>query len=317
MQSARMASEIHRRRTGRGLKVTEEIVVKEEMYEEEEDDLPRQYKYLTAHLQTNSPAMNNRVNAYITTQAAMATMARYNEVNRLFSESFPSATAYQQQLNRSMYMNPLMNNGDGQFPSCSSPPPAVSPTMTNESYQGVVDHGASTAKRSPPPGNSISSPPALSPASGTASSPELTETPYQTPAQAFPNIDPQLQQHTSAFTSELPNEVKMMASIDMADPMASHFLGGNPSAFQLFGQHPNDQLKLDTNQATSQYSDMTPIPLSADPSHDSALFSPSSGFASPFDTHFDSTFEFNRMGTPGPGGNEGAWESFVDFGSEQ
>ena len=126
VQSARMASEIHRRRTGRGLKVTEEIVVKEEMYEEEEDDLPRQYKYLTAHLQTNSPAMNNRVNAYITTQAAMATMARYNEVNRLFSESFPSATAYQQQLNRSMYMNPLMNNGDGQFPSCSSPPPAVS-----------------------------------------------------------------------------------------------------------------------------------------------------------------------------------------------
>lgn len=318
VQSARMASEIHRRRTGRGLKVTEEIVVKEEMYEEEEDDLPRQYKYLTAHLQTNSPAMNNRVNAYITTQAAMATMARYNEVNRLFSESFPSATAYQQQLSQSMYMNPLMNNGDNQFPSSASPSQAVSPTLTNEAYQGL-DRRASTAtaKGSPPSGTSISSPPALSPASGTTSSPELRGTPYQTPAQAFPNIDPQLQQQTSAFTSELPNEVKMMANIDMSDPMASHFLGGNPSAFQLFGQHPNDQLKLDTNHVTSPYSDVTSMPPSADPSHDSALFSPSSGFTSPFDAQFDGTFDFNRMGTPGAGGNEGAWESFVDFGSEQ
>lgn len=317
VQSARMASEIHRRRTGRGLKVTEEIVVKEEMYEEEEDDLPRQYKYLTAHLQTNSPAMNNRVNAYITTQAAMATMARYNEVNRLFSESFPSATTYQQQLNQSIYMNPLMNNGDSQFSSSSSTQ-AVSPTVTNEAYHGV-DRRASTANGSPHSATAISSPPALSPASGTTDSPESRGTPYQTPAQAFPNIDPQLQQQSSAFTSELPNEVKMMANIDMSDPMAPHFLGGDPTAFQLFGQHPNDQLKLDTNQATSPYSDpysdVTSMPPSADPSHDSALFSPSSGFTSPFDAQFDGTFEFNRIGTPG--GNEGAWESFVDFGSEQ
>lgn len=316
MQSARMASEIHRRRTGRGLKVTEEIVVKEEMYEEEEDDLPRQYKYLTAHLQTNSPAMNNRVNAYITTQAAMATMARYNEVNRLFRESFPSATAYHQQLNQSMYMSPLMNNGDSQFPSCSSPSQMVSPTvMPHETYQGA-DRRASSAKGSPPSGTSISSPPALSPSSGTTNSPELRGTPYQTPAQAFPNIDPQLQQ-TSAFTSELPNEVKMMANISMSDPMAPHFLGGNPSAFQLFGQHPNDQLKIDTNEDTSPYGDVTSMPPSADSSHDSAFFSPSSAFTSTFDAQFDGTFEFSRMGTPGPGGNEGAWESFVDFGPEQ
>ena len=106
----------------------------------------------------------------------------------------------------------------------------------------------------------------------------------------------------------------MMANIDMSDPMASHFLGGNPSAFQLFGQHPNDQLKIDTHQA---YSDVSSLQPSADPTHDSALFSPSSGFASAFDAQFDGTFGFNRVGTPGAGGNEGAWESFVDFGSEQ
>ncbi|KAK8874982.1 hypothetical protein PGQ11_005496 [Apiospora arundinis] len=315
VQSARMASEIHRRRTGRGLKVTEEIVIKEEMYEEEEDDLPRQYKYLTAHLQTNSPAMNHRVNAYITTQAAMATMARYNEVNKLFSESFPSANAYQQQLNQSMYMSPLMNNGGAQF-SPTSPTQAPTPASHADQY-GSMARRISTASTQASAPNAVSSPPALSPVSGPTDTSESRSTPFQTPAQAFPPLDPQLQQSSSSiFTSELPNEVKMMANVDMSDPMASHFFGGaNPSAFQLFGQHPSDDLKLDTLNA-AQLSDVQDGPGSPQQSlnygPDSALYSPMDPF-----NGLDGDFDFSRMGTPGIGMNEGAWESFVDFGSEQ
>ncbi|KAK8055607.1 hypothetical protein PG993_000834 [Apiospora rasikravindrae] len=295
VQSARMASEIHRRRTGRGLKVTEEIVIKEEMYEEEEDDLPRQYKYLTAHLQTNSPAMNHRVNAYITTQAAMATMARYNEVNKLFSESFPSANAYQQQLNQSMYMSPLMNNGSSHF-TPASPTQAATPTTHGDQYRNTTRR-ISTASTHASASNAHSVP---DPHTGVP-----------------PRLTPQLQQSTpSIFTSELPNEVKMMANVDMNDPMASHFFGGaNPSSFQLFGQHPDDNLKLDTLNA-AQLSDVQSGPGSPQQSlnygPDSALYSPMDPFGG-----LDGDFDFSRMGTPGMGMNEGAWESFVDFGSEQ
>ncbi|KAI1139131.1 hypothetical protein F5Y05DRAFT_403722 [Hypoxylon sp. FL0543] len=323
VQSARQASEIHRRRTGRGLKVSEEIVLKEEMYEEEEDDLPRQYKYLTAHLQTNSHDMNHRVNAYITTQAAMATMARYNEVNRLFSESFPAAVAYQQHLNSSAYMAPLMNS-DGNFSSrmsisgSSHSSPATRTHSVSSASQ--FDRRDSTTIGSPIPHSSataMSSPPALTPGSSTdAETCESKSTPYQTPSAFSPlHLDPQLAQQSasSAFTSELPNEVKMMANIDMADPMAMHFMGDNPSAYQMFGPYPGDSVTQEdpvngkTDQGTETFT-----------SHDAPI--PDDSFLASLDASVNlldaSTDSYSRLGTPAGGTGDG-WESFVDFGSEQ
>ncbi|KAI1080384.1 hypothetical protein F5B20DRAFT_110944 [Whalleya microplaca] len=313
VQSARMASEIHRRRTGRGLKVSEEIVVKEEMYEEEEDDLPRPYKYLTAHLQTNSPDMNHRVNAYITTQTAMATMARYNEVNRLFSESFPSAMGYQQQLSNSMYMDPLMNSGSfspAQSGSNQGSPSSRTQSVSTQSQFSNNDRRESAA-------TTISSPPALTPTSATTEMSEPKSTQYQTPStMSSLQIDPQLvQQSTSSiFTSELPNEVKMMANIDMNDPMAMHLLGDAPSPFQMFGQNPNDSIKQETtaednmdesNYATSSFD--APLP-------DDSFFSPVEGSMGFLDIPSD---DYTRLGTPGGGTGGDGWESFVDFGSEK
>lgn len=51
--------------------MTEQDVINEEMYEEEDDDLPLQYRRLTAHLQTNSVDFNRRLAAYLTNQVAM------------------------------------------------------------------------------------------------------------------------------------------------------------------------------------------------------------------------------------------------------
>lgn len=70
IESARRASEIHKKRTGRALRVTEQDVVNEEMYEEEDDDLPAQYRRLTAHLQTNSAEFNRKLHAYLATHQA-------------------------------------------------------------------------------------------------------------------------------------------------------------------------------------------------------------------------------------------------------
>ncbi|KAH8668434.1 hypothetical protein BX600DRAFT_510532 [Xylariales sp. PMI_506] len=300
VQSARMASEIHRRRTGRGLKVTEEIVIKEEMYEEEEDELPRHYKYLTAHLQTNSSSMNHRVNAYISTQTAMATMARYNEINRLFNESFPNASTYRDQMSQSMYMAPLMNNGNNAnttysptSPTSSADAGSVPPLMgkTDRRMSTMSSISTTSSTRNVP---SAMSPPALSPASGTTETPESRSTPYQTPAQAFSTLDTHLQHAGSSFTSELPNEVKLMANIDMNDPMAPYYFGGNPTGLQMFGEHPD---KL--NELVGSTGSASP--------HDSAdlgadmIFSPVDAFSG----HFDGTMP------------DGAWDSFVDFGADQ
>jgi hypothetical protein len=71
MESARRASAVHRLRTGRGLRITEEGVINEEMYEEEDDDLPVQYRRLTAHLLNVNTDFGRRLNEYITNHQAL------------------------------------------------------------------------------------------------------------------------------------------------------------------------------------------------------------------------------------------------------
>ncbi|OAQ66474.1 hypothetical protein VFPPC_08024 [Pochonia chlamydosporia 170] len=100
VQSARQASEIHKKRTGKGFKVSEEIVMKEEMYEEEDDDMPRSIHLLNANMQTPSADMNLRLESYLANKVAFSqalaqsNMAwRDNEINRAFAESFPNAAS--------------------------------------------------------------------------------------------------------------------------------------------------------------------------------------------------------------------------------
>ncbi|ETS75458.1 hypothetical protein PFICI_12402 [Pestalotiopsis fici W106-1] len=311
-----MASEIHRRRTGRGLKVTEEIVIKEEMYEEEEDDLPRQFRHLTRHLQTNSPTMNHRVSAYITTQAAMASMARYNEVNRLFSESFPSAAALQQQLNNSIYMAPLMTNNSHFSPTSPTMP---SPSAQTDSSFPGMDRRISTATTAT---TSCSTPPALSPSpsSHTISTPDLRLTPRQSSAQMYPPLDvqPQQQQHTSAFTSELSNEAKMlgMVNIDVNDPMAQYFFGGDSSSFNFYDPQSNKSSQpalADNNESAFDSGDNVSPTDTTPTAADEILYSPMEGT---FNSHFEN---YSQAGTPSAAGlmADPGWDNFIDFGSEQ
>jgi hypothetical protein len=67
MESARRASVIHEKRTGRALRVTEADVINEEMYEEI-NDLPSEYRRLNAHLQIQSTNFDRRLLAYLATQ---------------------------------------------------------------------------------------------------------------------------------------------------------------------------------------------------------------------------------------------------------
>ena len=93
VESARRASEIHKRRTGRSLRVTEQDVVNEEMYEEEDDDLPMQYRRLTAHLQTGSADFNRRLAAYLTNHVAMRS-ALDQAITSSYAQQYPGAPQF-------------------------------------------------------------------------------------------------------------------------------------------------------------------------------------------------------------------------------
>lgn len=69
MESARRASAIHEKRTGRALRITEAEVINEEMYEEI-NDLPTEYRRLNAHLHTQSADFDRRLLAYLSCQMA-------------------------------------------------------------------------------------------------------------------------------------------------------------------------------------------------------------------------------------------------------
>ncbi|XWW92338.1 hypothetical protein V2A60_000261 [Cordyceps javanica] len=130
VQSARMASDIHKRRTGKSFRITEQVVLNEEMYEEEDDDLPRSYRLLG---QSASPGdMNHRVEAYLSNKVAMSTILartndewRQNEVNKRFAQLFPQHANFETQRQASS-MSPAAPN---------SPPQAQSPQQQQQQQQ--------------------------------------------------------------------------------------------------------------------------------------------------------------------------------------
>lgn len=89
-----MASKIHKERTGKGLKISEEIVSKEEMYEEE-DDIPSFYRF------AGSLPFPPRFQAYATLQSGLhnitAADANHQRVHSAFAQAFPHLNGTPQQ----------------------------------------------------------------------------------------------------------------------------------------------------------------------------------------------------------------------------
>ncbi|KAK5108657.1 hypothetical protein LTR62_008148 [Meristemomyces frigidus] len=128
VESARRASEIHKRRTGRSLRVTEQDVINEEMYEEEDDDLPMQYRRLTAHLQTQNVDFNRRLQAYLVNQVAMrqAVGGAQNDAMQMGNQAFN---------NQQQFMNPgfMQMQQPGVQPGSMMPPQMY--TQTPQTYR--------------------------------------------------------------------------------------------------------------------------------------------------------------------------------------
>jgi hypothetical protein len=141
IESARRASEIHKKRTGRALRVTEQDVINEEMYEEEDDDLPTQYQRLNAHLHTTSVMFNKKLHDYIATQHGVRNMFMSQYQNQgpaypQYGQQYPANGGAFPQANN--WLNPSMLPPQ-QFPPSSpqgfQPAPPYSPT-TAQPQQG-------------------------------------------------------------------------------------------------------------------------------------------------------------------------------------
>lgn len=81
-------------------------MINEEMYEEEDDDLPLQYRRLTAHLQTGSADFNRRLAAYLTNQVAMR-----SAMEQMVHESNPqqyNAMSANYQNYQNMFQSPML-----------------------------------------------------------------------------------------------------------------------------------------------------------------------------------------------------------------
>lgn len=286
VQSARMASEVHKKRTGKCLKVSEESVVKEEMYEEEED-LPCQYQALAGHLQTSSTGVGCRTSAYLTSRIAIESHAHQQEVNRLFAEQFPHAEQVSRQLSQSAYYQQLQINTAGQgsltSPDFAQMGLAASKTAFHRDRSISIPHATteissrrpSTTPDTPPPsrhqGSIDDTPsPTLTPSSGPTAimQPYLTLTFAQ--AQATCPIDPLLSAFStmpmsSSFTAELPTEAKMLASL-INNPADDVFLGCELTGsegleFPNYIQASDDTCTIDLETAKQE---CTP-PLEEDP----------------------------------------------------
>ncbi|KAB5575286.1 hypothetical protein GE09DRAFT_590525 [Coniochaeta sp. 2T2.1] len=364
VQSARMASEIHKKRTGKGFKISEEIVMKEEMYEEEEDDLPRHYRALAAHLHTSSPDMNSRLSAYLTGQVAMASMARQKEVDKLFAESFPNAARMGLQMQQSAYFQGLQAAGGPSSPQQQQQQPhspqfsTGDPVRRPSSLSVAHSHfsgNSNSYMHSPLPQqqqqqqqqqherrpSADSSPPVLSPETGhTDASSSSHSTPHFTPAQQYhPYIAPQSLSHNhhhqqqqqqqqqmthhhqqqqpqfqSSFTSELPQDAKLLANINLSDPLAGAFYGMPHMGALASNSHSDTFDYAQFNSSGSGIPDDSSISkqLAAYPQggqqqtdYFHAAMQPQGRYV---DFHHG---QESRIGTPG-GGEGDSWDNWID-----
>ncbi|KAI4230560.1 MAG: hypothetical protein LQ349_006188 [Xanthoria aureola] len=272
VESARRASEIHKRRTGRSLRVTEQDVVNEEMYEEEDDDLPMQYRRLTAHLQTGSADFNRRLSAYLTNHVAMRS-ALDQAITNSYAQQYPNAPQFAHN-QAPMYPSPFMHQGmtPAQSPQSYMQSPYSSASTANfrpssarpiptPSHHSPTSYGQSPPTTSSPADvpdqrrssmqsksaspvavrtpQSMHARPSL-PLLTTSGQPPPESTSSQTPVSMQPHQVPPTPtslyspQELGPFTTSLPPESQMLlgSALDVKDPMNSILMGGNDG----FGQ---------------------------------------------------------------------------------
>ena len=172
--------------------MTEQDVINEEMYEEEDDDLPYQYRRLTAHLQTGSADFNRRLAAYLTNHVAMRT-ALDQAIASSYAQQFANAPHLASQ-NRAA--------AAAAAATSSNPAEAYFPSPMLPQYQNQHQHQHQHQSPISPPPSAISpadGAPALSPSIATASS---RPSPYPLPGSAALRQQQMLHRRGSSLSAQ-------------------------------------------------------------------------------------------------------------------
>lgn len=221
--------------------MTEQDVINEEMYEEEDDDLPLQYRRLTAHLQTGSADFNRRLAAYLTNQVAMRS-AMEHMVNNSYQPQYPGAPQYQQNLN--MFQSPMMPQHSNPHSPMSSYRQQPYPSPHHPNFRAMHGRAYSTAavpqqQHTPPtPHQSMdhrrmSTPGAIPPSSTPINTDGIKPDPdygRQTQSATMPNGNfAPLWQDMGPFTTSLPPEAQQMLgpALDPHDPFQAMMMNGS------------------------------------------------------------------------------------------
>jgi hypothetical protein len=254
--------------------VTEQDVINEEMYEEEDDDLPMQYRRLTAHLQTGNADFNRRLSAYLTNHVAMRS-ALEQSISNSYAQQYPNAPQFAAQ---PMFPSPMLaHQGQQQMMQPSQSPsmyrqaPYPSPRTQQQTFQPAPHHRSA----------SIATPQELSAASHspivndsrrmsmptvqtTSVSPTQDRTPVSassTTSQQRPSFPqgsfsqqynpvaydmPTFNNNFSPFTTALPAESQGLlgSMMNMNDPLSQMMMQGSdtlPGNFYDFSNQPLSQ----------------------------------------------------------------------------
>ena len=217
------------------------------MYEEEDDDLPLQYRRLTAHLQTGSADFNRRLAAYITNQVAMRS-AMDHMVNNSYAQQYPNAQQYPQ-ARPNMFQSPMLPQQQMTHSPTNSYRAAPYPSPHQQNFRNMHNRAYSTAVlpttgNSPPtPATShhsldqrrMSTPASLQPGAsaahikteGAQADPEYMR---QTQSATMPTGHfPPLWQDMGPFTTSLPPESQQMLgpALDTSDPFNAMLMNGS------------------------------------------------------------------------------------------
>ena len=281
VESARRASEIHKRRTGRSLRVTEQDVINEEMYEEEDDDLPLQYRRLTAHLQTNSVDFNRRLAAYLTNQVAMRS-AMEQMVNNSYNQSqYPNHPQYAGNPQQALYNSPIMHQNVAQSPtgayrsapypsphqagfrqthgraySVATPNDVAGNTVTSQGTSTPSNYGDNRRMSTPAKVSASPGPRSLD-MNGVKPDPDYQrQTQSATPAQSGYHAGnfPPLWQDMGPFTTSLTPEAQQLLgpALDANDPFTSALMAGSENYTS------NPYYPWGNTQGSSKLGQMTP-----------------------------------------------------------
>jgi hypothetical protein len=279
MDSAYKASALHKRRTGKGFKLSEEIVKNQEMYEEDDDELPRRS---FAFRQSRSMSVSSGATRHPSTNASLeelaaAKLAEQAEVERIFDQQFPGYSAC---LRSRHFSHPFI------FPSTQGnwAPPQPQP-------QPPVFADASSAPQGPPlypsshPVPPVSADEPVSPLI-LSSSPEP-----DTPQTATPSPRPPLSLHTA--TSSCPTIPLQTYGLDTAPLRGGKYtssisgLGGDD--VELMMSNTNTSLKNIDPSLIGVFEDNGNIPTEIS---DDLLFSTSDPFSFMPPAYSSASFEF-------------------------